>query len=70
VIEGIVVADDLIRPDDRFPPAFRQWVESSPMIAADAMRLRSKPNRPRIALDSFWNYQQIDTDRIPPDTGP
>jgi hypothetical protein len=31
----------------------------------DGMRLRSKPNRLRIALDSFWNYQQIDTDRIP-----
>jgi hypothetical protein len=29
------------------------------------MRLPVKPNRLRIALDSFWNYQQIDTDRIP-----
>jgi hypothetical protein len=29
------------------------------------MRLRPKPNRLRIALDSFWNYQEIDTDRIP-----
>jgi hypothetical protein len=33
---------------------------------ADGMRLPPKPNRLRIALDSFWNYQQIDTDRIPP----
>jgi hypothetical protein len=33
--------------------------------AADGMRLRPKPNRLRIALDSFWNYQEIDTDRIP-----
>ena len=33
--------------------------------AADGMRLPPKPNRLRIALDSFWNYQQIDTDRIP-----
>lgn len=32
---------------------------------ADGMRLQPKPNRLRIALDSFWNYQQIDTDRIP-----
>ena len=32
---------------------------------ADGMRLPPKPNRLRIALDSFWNYQQIDTDRIP-----
>jgi hypothetical protein len=31
----------------------------------DGMRLRPKPNRLRIALDSFWNYQEIDTDRIP-----
>jgi hypothetical protein len=31
----------------------------------DGMRLPSKPNRLRIALDSFWNYQEIDTDRIP-----
>jgi hypothetical protein len=35
------------------------------VTAADGMRLRPKPNRLRIALDSFWNYQQIDTDRIP-----
>ncbi len=33
--------------------------------AVDGMRLTPKPNRLRIALDSFWNYQQIDTDRIP-----
>ncbi|HET6609982.1 MAG TPA: hypothetical protein VFG62_25165 [Rhodopila sp.] len=31
----------------------------------DGFRLPPKPNRLRIALDSFWNYQQIDTDRIP-----
>jgi hypothetical protein len=29
--------------------------------AVDGMRLRPKPNRLRIALDSFWNYQEIDT---------
>jgi hypothetical protein len=33
--------------------------------APDGFRLPPKPNRLRIALDSFWNYQQIDTDRIP-----
>ena len=32
---------------------------------ADGMRLPPKPNRLRIALDSFWNFQQVDTDRIP-----
>jgi hypothetical protein len=36
-----------------------------PVTPADGMRLPPKPNRLRIALDSFWNYQQIDTDRIP-----
>lgn len=36
-----------------------------PVTAADGMRLRPKPNRLRIALDSFWNYHEIDTDRIP-----
>ena len=36
------------------------------VTAADGMRLRPKPNRLRIALDSFWNFQQIDTDRVPP----
>jgi hypothetical protein len=32
---------------------------------ADGMRLPPKPNRLRIARDAFWNYQEIDTDRIP-----
>jgi hypothetical protein len=32
----------------------------------DGFRLAPKPNRLRIALDSFWNFQEIDTDRIPP----
>ncbi len=31
----------------------------------DGVRLAPKPNRLRIALDSFWNFQEIDTDRIP-----
>jgi hypothetical protein len=35
------------------------------VTAPDGMRLGPKPNRLRIALDSFWNYQEIDTDRIP-----
>jgi hypothetical protein len=35
------------------------------VAAADGMRLPPKPNRLRIVLDSFWNYQEIDTDRIP-----
>jgi hypothetical protein len=31
----------------------------------DGVRLPPKPNRLRIALDSFWNFNEIDTDRIP-----
>ena len=31
----------------------------------DGVRLSAKPNRLRIALDSFWNFNEIDTDRIP-----
>jgi hypothetical protein len=37
----------------------------TPVSPPDGMRLRPKPNRLRIALDSFWNFQEIDTDRIP-----
>ncbi|HVC62891.1 MAG TPA: hypothetical protein VND19_21320 [Acetobacteraceae bacterium] len=37
--------------------------------APDGVRLRPKPNRLRIALDSFWNFQEIDTDRIPRQAG-
>jgi len=33
--------------------------------APDGVRLTPKPNRLRIALDSFWNFQEIDTDRVP-----
>ncbi len=31
----------------------------------DGAVLPAKPNRLRIAPDSFWDYQAIDTDRIP-----
>jgi hypothetical protein len=31
----------------------------------DDVVLPPKPNRLRIALDSFWNFQEIDTDRVP-----
>jgi hypothetical protein len=37
----------------------------TPIGRMDGHRLTPKPNRLRIALDSFWNYQEIDTDRIP-----
>jgi hypothetical protein len=38
----------------------------TPVTKADGFRLSAKPNRLRIALDSFWNFQEIDTDRVPP----
>jgi hypothetical protein len=37
----------------------------APVSASDGVLLPPKPNRLRIALDSFWNFQEIDTDRIP-----
>ena len=37
----------------------------TPVSAPDGMKLPPKPNRLRIALDSFWNFQEIDTDRVP-----
>jgi hypothetical protein len=37
----------------------------APVSKPDGIRLRPKPNRLRIAFDSFWNFQEIDTDRIP-----
>jgi hypothetical protein len=40
----------------------------SPYVATsepDGIRLPPKPNRLRIALDSFWNFNEIDTDRLP-----
>jgi hypothetical protein len=36
-----------------------------PVSVRDGVLLPPKPNRLRIALDSFWNFQEIDTDRIP-----
>jgi hypothetical protein len=40
------------------------------VTARDGMRLPAKPNRLRIALDSFWNFNEIDTDRIPRGAAP
>lgn len=37
----------------------------APVSACDGARLPAKPNRLRIAFDSFWNFQQVDTDRVP-----
>ncbi|HVB68483.1 MAG TPA: hypothetical protein VNE67_11565 [Acetobacteraceae bacterium] len=55
-LDGIMLAPDFWR------------VVLAPCTAvsmADGMRLPAKPNRLRIALDSFWNFQELDTDRIP-----
>ncbi len=37
----------------------------APVGPCDGARLPAKPNRLRIAHDSFWNFQEVDTDRIP-----
>jgi hypothetical protein len=37
----------------------------TPVSGMDGVTLPPKPNRLRIALDSFWNFQEIDTDRVP-----
>jgi hypothetical protein len=37
----------------------------APVSKLDGTRPRAKPNRLRIAFDSFWNFQEIGTDRIP-----
>ncbi len=37
----------------------------TPVTPHDGVRFRTKPNRLRIALNSFWNFNEIDTDRIP-----
>ncbi len=41
------------------------------VTAYDGARLPAKPNRLRIAHDNFWNFQEIDTDRVPhpPESG-
>ena len=35
------------------------------VTSPDGIRLAAKPNRLRLALDSFWNFNQIDSDRLP-----
>jgi hypothetical protein len=54
--------DDIVLTPDFWRIVLAPHVQ---VAAADGMRLPPKPNRLRIALDSFWNYQEIDTDRIP-----
>ncbi len=45
---------------------WRQVLEPHTSVSKlDGVRLPPKANRLRIALDSFWNFQEIDTDRIP-----
>ena len=53
---------DVVLTPDFWRVALAPYVAVTP---TDGMRLPPKPNRLRIALDSFWNYHQIDTDRIP-----
>jgi len=48
-------------------PDFRRVVLAphAAVSPPDGARLPDKPNRLRIAPDSFWKFQEIDTDRIP-----
>lgn len=57
-----VSLDDVVLTPDFWRTVLAPHV---PVSAPDGMRLRPKPNRLRIALDSFWNFQEIDTDRVP-----
>ena len=62
-------ADQYASLDDRvLTPDFWRTVLAphTPVTKADGFRLSAKPNWLRIALDSFWNFQEIDTDRVPP----
>ena len=61
--DGHASLTDIVLTPDFWRTVLAPHVRVTP---ADGMRLPAKPNRLRIALDSFWNYQQIDTDRIPP----
>jgi hypothetical protein len=58
--------DDVILTPDFWRTILAPHTRVTP---ADGMRLPPKPNRLRIALDSFWNFQEIDTDRIPRQAG-
>ncbi len=61
-------ADQHVSIDDRVLTADFWRTVLSPhtdVSRTDGFRLPPKPNRLRIALDSFWNFQEIDTDRIP-----
>jgi hypothetical protein len=45
------------------PDFWREMLEPLvPVGAADGIRVPAKPNRLRISLRSFWNFNQIDTD--------
>ena len=57
-----VALDDGVLSPDFWRMVLAPHAQVSP---PDGMLLAAKPNRLRIALDSFWNFQEIDTDRIP-----
>jgi hypothetical protein len=59
--------DDVVLTPDFWRTALAPYAA---VTATDGMGLPPKPNRLRIALDSFWNCQQIDTDRIPLPSAP
>lgn len=60
--ESYMTLDDYLFSVDFWRLALGAHVNVGPLTGA---RLPPKPNRIRIAHDNFWNFQEIDTDRIP-----
>lgn len=60
--EMYVSLNDCVLSVDFWRMVLRPHARVTGMTGAD---LPAKPNRLRIAHDSFWNFQEIDTDRIP-----
>jgi hypothetical protein len=58
--------DDIVLSIDFWRDVLAPHTETT---APDGVRLPPKPNRLRIALDSFWNFNEIDTDRLPARAG-
>jgi hypothetical protein len=60
--ESYITLDDYLFSVDFWRLALGAHTNVSPLTG---VRLPAKPNRLRIAHDNFWNFQEIDTDRIP-----
>ncbi|MBV9812990.1 MAG: hypothetical protein JO326_09560 [Acetobacteraceae bacterium] len=61
-----VSLDDLLLSVDFWRGALAPYMRTTPV---DGVRFPPKPNRLRIAFDSWWNFNEIDTDRLPARSG-